>query len=121
MRQRLRLVESETNTRAKTKEISQKAKDAVRNHDHVFAELELLLLAAEVQIVELKEEHRLEIAEKATDLSQIEEQIQVTVGNIQAEFQHVRSEATKTLEARGLTVAELENKLERHWQERQAQ
>ena len=100
---------------------SAKADLAFDERESTVAKLKLSLSAAETGTADLKEMHRLKIAEQAASFLKREEQCQSVVKSLQAELQQTRSKATKNLEARDTTIVTLESKFEKWWQEHQAQ
>lgn len=100
---------------------SSKADLAFHERESTVAKLKLSLSAADTETADLKEMHRLKIAEQAASFLKHEEQCQSVVKSLQAELQQTRCEATKNLEARDTTILTLESKFEKCWQEHQAQ
>lgn len=115
-----RLVESLTKLQAATNELSAETHEAATKHEEITAKLKSQSLAAEAELVHLKEMHRLQTVEQAVAYSNREEQVRATISTIQAELCQVRDEATETLQARDKTIGELERKFDRYWQEHRA-
>ncbi len=114
-------LKSKADLQTSLNDASAKADLAFDERESTVAKLKLSLSAAETETADLKEMHRLKIAEQAASFLEQEEQCQSVVKSLQAELQQTRSEATKNLEARDTTILTLESRFEKCWQEHQAQ
>ena len=115
------LVKSVADSQAMTHKASAKANVAINERDTTIARLKAQLLAADTEVIELSETHRLKMAERAAALSSYKEQANAKIRALEVEVQQSRSEATKELEARNMAIADFESKFERCWREQQAQ
>ena len=115
-----RLVNSEALLSTKLGELSRHAEEAAKEHDSILTRLKSQILTIEAETMQLREEHRQEVAKQEAAFMRLQEQLQLTVNDRESELQQAHTEATESLAARDIAIAELESQNEVLKQERQA-